>query len=171
MEKYKISEETLNSDKNNENFASRGQQTLPFQFKSVDDYLHFHEFALSSELLSQGFEASDIEETVNSGNALYFNYPRDNPKIVLYYKNDLDTYGKLSEIANKVSPIYQFQYRFNPERTTSKFLENIVKNRVVEDEKTAIAGLIYSLKRGMSETYEDWVPEDVEESFYKCFGL
>ncbi|HOW36889.1 MAG TPA: hypothetical protein PLK34_01425 [Candidatus Pacearchaeota archaeon] len=83
MEKYKISEETLNLDKNNENFASRGQRTLPFQFKSVEDYLNFHEFALSSELLSQGFKASDIEETVNSGNVLYFDYPRDNPKIVL----------------------------------------------------------------------------------------
>lgn len=67
--------------------------------KTVLDYLNANGFALTADLMAQGFKPAEIEEAVNSGNVAAAHWPAKEPKTDLYWSKDEATLRRLDKMA------------------------------------------------------------------------
>ena len=87
-------------NKKSEAIATGEQQYLPFQFNSVKDYLRFYGFALRNELINYGFNASEIDKTIENCD-ICCSYKSPNNLPVLYWLDKPRVLDRLSELGAK----------------------------------------------------------------------
>lgn len=106
-------------------------------------YLKEYGFALTADLIVQGFKASDIEEAVNSGEVRAAHWPAAKPASDMYWAQDEKTLKRLEELADEA---VRFCYGNDPDQPFGGDFASV--GAEMGNQQTALVGLIYAREQG-----------------------
>lgn len=112
-------------------------------FATVKEYLQKHGFALTADLLSEGFKPADIEEAVNNGAVKVAYWPEKDTKTHLYWLEEGDALQKLEELAEQAA---KFCYGRTPDEAVGGNFRTV--GAEMESQQRALVGLIYAREQG-----------------------
>lgn len=116
----------------------------PGNHDSVLDYLTNNHFALTADLLYEGFSAADIEEEVNSGRLGAAHWPEKKPVTDFYWSKDEESLRRLDELAGEA---VRFCYGKAADEPVGGNFASV--GAEMGSQQIALAGLVYAREKGL----------------------
>jgi len=133
MKKYKVPERVVSMTIHHLYGLSK-----PHEKENVREYLKEYGFALTADLIAQGFKASEIEEAVNSGDINVTHWPEKNPQTDFYWNKDKESLRKLEKLSKKTVEICEIPIGGDFASVGAE----------IGSQQMALAGLIYAREQG-----------------------
>lgn len=122
-------------------------QTVHFDHKqenSIKEYIDKNNFALTADLLKAGYQISEIENLVNSGDATAAPWPQTVRHTDVYWSNSNEAKKTLDELAEKTA------YYVDDETPKSVNFGTLVSvGAKMDDQGKALIGLTYAREKGL----------------------